>query len=147
MPHQSFRLCALKFNHVGNAQSPRRVERGVADGNPTGRNGNVVRPRSYSHDESENLRQEDFVNRMKTTLAYKVRGFKGNTRGQFIQQSFTTLDEILRTLPDSLGFNIEISKIFPILVLARRNANRVTSQSIRCCLNAKPGVWTTMPLK
>lgn len=36
------------------------------------------------------------------------KGFKPNTRGDFIQDSFTTLDELLEKLPQSIGFNIEV---------------------------------------
>lgn len=36
------------------------------------------------------------------------KGFKPNTRGDFIQDSFTTLDELLEKLPESIGFNVEV---------------------------------------
>ncbi|GMG03784.1 unnamed protein product [Aspergillus oryzae] len=37
------------------------------------------------------------------------KGFKPNTRGDFIQDSFTTLEELLEELPESISFNIEIT--------------------------------------
>lgn len=36
------------------------------------------------------------------------KGFKPNTRGDFIQDSFSTLDELLEKLPASIGFNVEV---------------------------------------
>ena len=48
--------------------------------------------------------------RMKHTRDFKQKGFKGNSRGNFIQAPFTTLEEMFRKLPESIGFNIEMSK-------------------------------------
>jgi glycerophosphodiester phosphodiesterase len=47
--------------------------------------------------------------RMKHTRDFKRNGFKANSRGSFIQAPFTTLEEIFKKLPDSIGFNIELS--------------------------------------
>lgn len=47
--------------------------------------------------------------RMKHTVDFMNKGFKPNTRGDFIQDSFTTLEELLVKLPKSIGFDIEIS--------------------------------------
>lgn len=51
--------------------------------------------------------------RMKNTRDMKEKGFKGNTRGNFIQAPFTTLEEMLRKLPPHIGFNIEMK--YPML--------------------------------
>ena len=48
--------------------------------------------------------------RMKHTRDFKQKGFKGNSRGNFIQAPFTTLEEMFKKLPESIGFNIEMSK-------------------------------------
>ena len=56
-------------------------------------------------DESSELSE-----RMKHTRDFKQKGFKGNSRGNFIQAPFTTLEEMFRKLPESIGFNIEMSK-------------------------------------
>ncbi|RAQ52427.1 ankyrin repeat-containing protein [Aspergillus flavus] len=45
---------------------------------------------------------------MKYTVDFVSKGFKPNTRGDFIQDSFTTLEELLEELPESISFNIEI---------------------------------------
>jgi glycerophosphodiester phosphodiesterase len=50
--------------------------------------------------------------RMKHTRDFKIKGYKGNSRGNFIQAPFTTLEEMFRKLPESTGFNIEMSKYF-----------------------------------
>ena len=51
--------------------------------------------------------------RMKHTRDFKMKGFKGNSRGDFIQAPFTTLEEMLRKLPSHIGFNIEMK--YPML--------------------------------
>ncbi|KAJ5471935.1 hypothetical protein N7539_008504 [Penicillium diatomitis] len=45
---------------------------------------------------------------MRYTVDVKIKGFKPNTRGSFIQGPFTTLKELLVKLPDSINFNVEI---------------------------------------
>lgn len=47
--------------------------------------------------------------RMKHTRDFKIKGFKGNSRGNFIQAPFTTLEEMFKKLPEHIGFNIEMS--------------------------------------
>lgn len=51
--------------------------------------------------------------RMKHTRDFKQKGFKGNSRGSFIQAPFTTLEEMFQKLPESTGFNIEMK--YPML--------------------------------
>ncbi|KXG45689.1 Glycerophosphoryl diester phosphodiesterase [Penicillium griseofulvum] len=46
--------------------------------------------------------------RMKHTVDFKNKGFKPNTRGHPVQDSFTTLEELLTELPEAISFNIEI---------------------------------------
>ncbi|KAL9124984.1 MAG: hypothetical protein Q9217_005753 [Psora testacea] len=78
-------------------------------------NGNITEPRKHrsmsvgdvSKDES------DMSERMKHTRDFKQKGFKGNSRGDFIQAPFTTLEEMFKTLPQSIGFNIEMK--YPML--------------------------------
>lgn len=50
--------------------------------------------------------------RIKHTRDFKTKGFKGNSRN-FIQQPFTTLEEMFRTIPEDVGFNIEMK--YPML--------------------------------
>lgn len=47
--------------------------------------------------------------RLHLTVDFKKKGFKPNTRGQFVQDDFATLEQLLQSLPESLGFSVEIS--------------------------------------
>ncbi|KAF2496339.1 GDPD-domain-containing protein [Lophium mytilinum] len=71
------------------------------------------RPRSYSMDTSNQSHTIDLAERMKHTRDFKMKGYKGNSRGTFIQAPFTTLEEMFRKLPESTGFNIEMK--YPML--------------------------------
>ncbi|KAK3293226.1 uncharacterized protein B0H64DRAFT_208462 [Chaetomium fimeti] len=51
--------------------------------------------------------------RMKHTRDFKAKGFKANSRGNFIQAPFATLEDLFRKLPASVGFNIELK--YPML--------------------------------
>jgi glycerophosphodiester phosphodiesterase len=50
--------------------------------------------------------------RIKHTRDFKKKGFKGNSRGNHIQAPFATLEELFKRLPKSVGFNMELSKLF-----------------------------------
>ncbi|KAG4294953.1 hypothetical protein FPRO06_01538 [Fusarium proliferatum] len=56
---------------------------------------------------------DELDERMKHTKDFKDKGFKGNTRGNFIQAPFATLEELFRELPQETGFNIEMK--YPML--------------------------------
>ena len=51
--------------------------------------------------------------RMKHTRDFKEKGFKPNSRGNFIQAPFATLEDLFCKLPESVGFNIEMK--YPML--------------------------------
>lgn len=55
----------------------------------------------------------DMSERMKNTRDFKKKGFKANSRGNFIQAPFTTLEEMFVKLPEHIGFNIEMK--YPML--------------------------------
>jgi glycerophosphodiester phosphodiesterase len=55
----------------------------------------------------------DMAERMKHTRDFKEKGFKANTRGNFIQAPFTTLEEMFLKLPENVSFNIEMK--YPML--------------------------------
>lgn len=71
------------------------------------------RPRSYSVDTSDQKHTLELTERMKHTRDFKIKGYKGNSRGNFIQAPFTTLEEMFKKLPESTGFNIEMK--YPML--------------------------------
>ncbi|KPI38521.1 Glycerophosphodiester phosphodiesterase GDE1 [Cyphellophora attinorum] len=55
----------------------------------------------------------DLQDRARHTRPYKLKGFVPNTRGTTIQAPFTTLEEMFRTLPSHMSFNIEMK--YPML--------------------------------
>lgn len=57
--------------------------------------------------------ESDMSEKMKHTRDFKQNGYKGNTRGNFIQAPFATLEEMFRELPQNVGFNIEMK--YPML--------------------------------
>ncbi|KAL2160391.1 hypothetical protein VTH06DRAFT_1564 [Thermothelomyces fergusii] len=57
--------------------------------------------------------KQDMEERMKHTRDFKTKGYKANSRGNFIQAPFATLEELFRKLPTSVGFNIELK--YPML--------------------------------
>ncbi|KAK4043531.1 Glycerophosphoryl diester phosphodiesterase family-domain-containing protein [Parachaetomium inaequale] len=62
-----------------------------------------------AHQQSKHSMEE----RMKHTRDFKAKGFKANSRGNFIQAPFATLEDLFRKLPASVGFNIELK--YPML--------------------------------
>jgi glycerophosphodiester phosphodiesterase len=76
-----------------------------------GNNGEMRRvQRSYSVGAPFEDKSSD---RMKHTRDFKTKGFKGNSRGHVVQAQFTTLEEMFRTIPEEVGFNIEMK--YPML--------------------------------
>ncbi|CRK37460.1 Glycerophosphodiester phosphodiesterase GDE1 like protein [Verticillium longisporum] len=51
--------------------------------------------------------------RMKHTRDFKEKGYKANSRGNFIQAPFATLEDLFCQLPGHIGFNIEMK--YPML--------------------------------
>ncbi|KOS22534.1 Glycerophosphodiester phosphodiesterase GDE1 [Escovopsis weberi] len=51
--------------------------------------------------------------RMKHTRDFKAQGYKANSRGNFIQAPFATLEDLFTKLPEHVGFNIEMK--YPML--------------------------------
>lgn len=84
--------------------------------NGTGATKRKQRPRlgrSFSVGGPQEEPRSDMKERMKHTRDFKIKGFKGNSRGNFIQSPFTTLEEMFRKLPEHIGFNIEMK--YPML--------------------------------
>ncbi|KAH6608061.1 glycerophosphodiester phosphodiesterase gde1, partial [Trichoderma cornu-damae] len=57
--------------------------------------------------------QQEMEERMKHTRDFKEKGYKANSRGNFIQAPFATLEDLFRKLPEHIGFNIEMK--YPML--------------------------------
>ena len=45
---------------------------------------------------------------MRHTVDYLKKDFKPNTRGQFVQDTFATLKNVLRNVLEDIGFDMEI---------------------------------------
>jgi glycerophosphodiester phosphodiesterase len=98
-----------QYRHASDLQEPR----GMA---AVGLNitGHVLRDppqkqRSWSTGEESKLLSAQLRHRLRHTVDFKNKGFKPNTRGDFVQGPLTTLEELLTGLPQGIGFNIEIS--------------------------------------
>ncbi|KAK5631441.1 hypothetical protein RRF57_007155 [Xylaria bambusicola] len=73
-----------------------------------------LKQRSLSVDFSNKTKDTTLDERMKYTLNYKKSGYKGNTRGNFVQAPFATLEELFKKIPENVGFNIEMK--YPMLL-------------------------------
>ncbi|KAI0420331.1 Glycerophosphoryl diester phosphodiesterase family-domain-containing protein [Xylaria grammica] len=73
-----------------------------------------LKQRSLSVDFSSNNKDTSLDERMKYTLNYKQTGYKANTRGNFVQAPFATLEELFKKIPENVGFNIEMK--YPMLL-------------------------------
>lgn len=113
-----------QFLHIGKGHTPQQASHGApqnrddANDAADGANNPSRRLRSFSVDHGQQKKMYDYheaqhVERIKHTRDFKEKGFKGNSRGSFIQEPFTTLEEMFRKLPESTGFNIEMK--YPML--------------------------------
>ncbi|MCJ1309832.1 Glycerophosphocholine phosphodiesterase [Agyrium rufum] len=118
-------LTLEQFMHVNDSRTP-RVSRppsptlltpngSATDLTPKSIDATARRIRSMStgaNNEKEDSK-DAMSERMKHTKDFKKKGFKANSRGRFIQAPFTTLEEMFKKLPESIGFNIEMK--YPML--------------------------------
>ena len=114
-----------QFLHIGKGHTPQPSSPDsppdtVAGERTAGRPSDSTsrRLRSYSVDHGHQKKLYDYHaaqqnERIKHTRDFKEKGFKGNSRGSFIQEPFTTLEEMFKKLPESTGFNIEMK--YPML--------------------------------
>ena len=112
-------LTLEQFLHVNDNRTPRPSR----PPSPTLMNGTAAfrainnsesrKQRSLSVGNFQKDETVDMSERMKHTRDFKAKGFKGNSRGSFIQAPFTTLEEMFKKLPESVGFNIEMK--YPML--------------------------------
>lgn len=78
------------------------------------------RVRTLSVNANDGVETKAFMARVKHTFDYKSRGCKGNTRGDFIHDTFVTFEQLLRKLPSNIALNIEISKSQPPILLREK---------------------------
>ncbi|KAI1340013.1 glycerophosphodiester phosphodiesterase GDE1 [Xylariaceae sp. FL0016] len=103
----------LHINSEANSRSrpdsPPRIQNGT---NGTNGNDSGFRHRSMSVDLKKRPK-DNLDERMKYTLNYKKTGYKANTRGNFVQDAFATLEDLFKKVPENVGFNIEMK--YPML--------------------------------
>ncbi|KAI2622609.1 Glycerophosphoryl diester phosphodiesterase family-domain-containing protein [Xylaria nigripes] len=106
----------LHINNETNGRSGRGLpERRRPDTNRTSNGDSGPKQRSLSVDFSNKSRTDTSLEeRMKYTLNFKKTGYKANTRGNFVQAPFATLEELFKKVPESVGFNIEMK--YPMLL-------------------------------
>ncbi|KAJ9648085.1 Glycerophosphocholine phosphodiesterase [Coniosporium tulheliwenetii] len=115
-------LTLEQFLHVSDNLGPRSISRPPSpdeiagpDDPDVGKPHHIFRPRAFSYSVGESKAEQnlDVTERMKHTRDFKMKGYKANSRGTFIQAPFTTLEEMFVKLPESVGFNIEMK--YPML--------------------------------
>ncbi|KAI2632696.1 glycerophosphodiester phosphodiesterase GDE1 [Hypomontagnella submonticulosa] len=110
-------LTLEQFLHINNESQPRSgresPKRKITDTNGNGGKESGPRQRSLSVDLAKGVK-DNLDDRMKYTLNFKQKGYKANTRGNFIQAPFTTLEELFKKIPENVGFNIEMK--YPMLL-------------------------------
>ncbi|KAI1471957.1 glycerophosphodiester phosphodiesterase GDE1 [Daldinia caldariorum] len=110
-------LTLEQFLHINNESQPRSGKESP-DKNGDNTNGNGAkdpgtRQRSLSVDLAKGVKN-NLDERMKYTLNFKKKGYKANTRGNFVQAPFATLEELFKKIPENVGFNIEMK--YPMLL-------------------------------
>lgn len=80
--------------------------------------GTGYRPRSHSWNDYEQCRAKSRVERTKHAFKFKLNepfgfdSYKGNIRGNYMQASFTTLEDLFVKLPGSVRFDVGIRERF-----------------------------------
>lgn len=109
-------LTLEQFLHINDSRKPQNSDSVgqsfPVDSNP-GTDGRKYRSSSLNDANRDERTTNEQSQRMRNTRDFKEKGFKANTRGNFIQGAFTTLEEMFRQLPESTGFNIEMK--YPML--------------------------------
>ncbi|KAK8127287.1 ankyrin repeat-containing protein [Apiospora sp. TS-2023a] len=100
-------LTLEQFRYASQVQSPHGKPASVVGSPQKPTSGSVPRPRSRSVSEKDEPGAVQVQDRVKHTVDFRAKGFKPNTRGEFIHDSLVTLEEILGELPEHVGLNIE----------------------------------------
>ncbi|EHK49560.1 hypothetical protein TRIATDRAFT_172014, partial [Trichoderma atroviride IMI 206040] len=97
-----------QYKHASDLQEPQSITPATIDRGSEALHGDPQRRRAWSTGEESRLRTLQLRDRLRYTVDFQNKGFKPNTRGDFIQGSLATLDELLVDLPEDIGFNIEL---------------------------------------
>ncbi|KAJ2984718.1 hypothetical protein NUW58_g5913 [Xylaria curta] len=100
-------LTLEQFLHINDGTNgrPRRnsIQRRQPETDGTHKGAAGSKQRSLSVDFSNKTGDTSLEERMKYTLNYKKTGYKANTRGNFVQAPFATLEELFKKIPESVG--------------------------------------------
>lgn len=106
-----------QFLHVNEARTPRQsrppspsLQNATLAGHKSKEQHQRLRSMSVGGGQNNLIDMED---RMKYTRDFQKKGFKGNSRGNHVQSSFATLEELFKKVPRETGFNIEMK--YPML--------------------------------
>ncbi|KAK2736425.1 hypothetical protein FQN57_000758 [Myotisia sp. PD_48] len=102
-----------QFLHSGSSNSP-ETSKPAVDKTHVQR----YRPRAQSLTKDGKQDVVEIEERLRYTVEFITKGYKSNTRGSVIQESFATLEDLLVKLPDSISFLVEIK--YPRLHEAQR---------------------------
>ncbi|KAH8842435.1 hypothetical protein MCOR27_005767 [Pyricularia oryzae] len=113
-------LTLEQFLHI-NPDSSRNHSPNGRDSNGQPKNSQIKKIRSNSPGPRQRSLSMGWANtdstvldeRMKHTRDFKAKGYKANSRGNFIQAPFATLEDLFHKLPEDVGFNIEMK--YPML--------------------------------
>ncbi|KAH8784838.1 hypothetical protein F5882DRAFT_518383 [Hyaloscypha sp. PMI_1271] len=100
----------VEFMHINNEQSDQRLSPCPINveteyfRTPLRR-----RVRALSLSASDSVETEALRDRVKHTFDYNSRGYKGNTRGDFVHDAFVTFEQLLTQLPPHIGMDIELT--------------------------------------
>ncbi|RFU80833.1 ankyrin repeat-containing [Trichoderma arundinaceum] len=98
-----------QYKHASDLQEPQSITPASLNTRSGVLHDPPPRRRAWSTGEESRLRTVQLRDRLRYTVDFQNKGFKPNTRGEFIQGSLTTLEELLVGLPTDIGFNIEMS--------------------------------------
>ncbi|KAF2149925.1 GDPD-domain-containing protein [Myriangium duriaei CBS 260.36] len=99
-----------QFLHASDIQSPRGRPPSWLGAvvNGTKPESRTLERRSVSLTRSHERGASEVQDRMMHTVDFQNKGFKPNSRGTFVHDSFVTLEDLLLDLPEDVGFNAEI---------------------------------------
>lgn len=109
-------LTLEQFLHISDGRTPQGAAKALAQAmaiDPDVKLPGAQTPRQRSMSVGEELGVPNLSERMKHTRDFKMKGFKGNSRGNHIQAPFATLEELFKKLPEGVGFNMELK--YPML--------------------------------
>ncbi|KAK7957232.1 ankyrin repeat-containing protein [Apiospora aurea] len=100
-------LTLEQFRYASKVQSPHGNPALVIGSPHNATSGAAPRARARSVSVRDEPGATQVQDRVKYTVDFQAKGFKPNTRGEFIHDSLVTLEEIFHELPEDVGFNIE----------------------------------------